>query len=279
MQHPLFQKYSHTKKPVERFGLLFMASAMLIGVVGITVVQDILEAVRRGYAFHFSESLLFKTIWFLFIPILIVLYKKLQSDQLDTFYKTALYIFVPISIHFVALLFVFLCLSMVFYDGRYDLYKIASYTLANDLYKLIFIYTAFVLGYKYYKTITYKPIHTNQKTALESILICNGKETKIIKVNTIYTITAATPYIAIELESKKYLHTETLKSITEQLDNNQFVRVHKSAIVNMDKIVSFKSRLNGDYDLVLKNGNLIRLSRTYATHFKSLFHSTHRVTP
>lgn len=97
-------------------------------------------------------------------------------------------------------------------------------------------------------------------------------------MNDIYQITAETPYISIQLNDKKYLHTETLKSMSTQLDNKVFVRVHKSSIINLDKVVSLKSRLNGDYDITLKNGAEIRLSRNYVADFKSKLKLTHQVT-
>ncbi|WP_254788460.1 LytR/AlgR family response regulator transcription factor [Cellulophaga baltica] len=90
-------------------------------------------------------------------------------------------------------------------------------------------------------------------------------------------ITSATPYICIHLENKRHLHSETLKSMCGQLDSNVFVRVHKSSVVNISKVSSFKSRLNGDYDLQLANGDLVRLSRTYATDFKNRFGAGHPV--
>lgn len=96
-------------------------------------------------------------------------------------------------------------------------------------------------------------------------------------MNDIYQITAETPYISIQLEGKKHLHTETLKSISTQLDNKTFVRVHKSTIVNLDKVISLKSRLNGDYDIFLKNGVELRLSRTYVTNLKSNFKNAYQV--
>lgn len=132
-----------------------------------------------------------------------------------------------------------------------------------------------MLGYKYFSTSTITDI-SNRKTFLENIVISNGKDNTIVKVNDILQITSATPYIAIQLQNKKYLHTETLKSISEQLDNRIFIRVHKSTVVNTNKVVSFKSRLNGDYDLFLINGNEIRLSRTFAAHFKKLFQANHQ---
>ena len=97
-------------------------------------------------------------------------------------------------------------------------------------------------------------------------------------MNDIYQITAETPYISIQLNDKKYLHTETLKSMSTQLNKKNFVRVHKSTIVNLDKVVSLKSRLNGDYDISLKNGVEIRLSRTYVANFKSKLKLTHQLT-
>ncbi len=113
---------------------------------------------------------------------------------------------------------------------------------------------------------------------VKKIVIGNGKNNTVVEVNDIYRITAETPYISIQLEGKKYLHKETLKSISSQLDNKLFVRVHKSTIVNLDKVVSLKSRLNGDYDILLENGIELRLSRTYAANFKNNFKTTHRVT-
>ncbi|WP_250629758.1 LytTR family DNA-binding domain-containing protein [Aureibaculum algae] len=66
--------------------------------------------------------------------------------------------------------------------------------------------------------------------------------------------------------------------MAKQLDNKAFIRVHKSTIVNFNKVASFKSRLNGDYDIFLKNGVKLRLSRTYVANFKSNFKNGNRVT-
>src|SRR5690606_40968131 len=103
------------------------------------------------------------------------------------------------------------------------------------------------------------------KPKLDTIVINNGKENVIVNVEDIVQITYATPYISIHLESKKYLHSETLKSICKQLDSNVFVRVHKSTVVNILKTNSFKSRPHGHYHFPLKSGELVKVSRTYAT--------------
>ena len=259
------------KKTIEILSIVFLF------IIGLTIFQDFLESYRSGYSFYFSESILFKTIWILFIPLLALLSKALKNQNLDSFGNTTFFIITPLIIHLIILPFVFLFFSVLFYNGRYDIYKILTYTLANDLYKLVLIYSIFVLGYKYLSPKLTQPIASNKKNYIKSIIINHGKNNTIVDVNSIYHITADTPYIGIQLENKKYLHTTTLKSISSELNDNTFVRIHKSNIVNINMVDSFKSRLNGDYDIVLKNGTELRLSRTYAANFKNKFKSTHQV--
>ncbi len=252
--------------------------AIFISIIGLTIFQDFLESNRGGYSFYFSESILYKTIWLIFIPLLTLLNLALKNQILKSFGKTILFIVTPIIIHLVLLSLVFLFLSVLFYNGRYDLYEVLTYTLANDLYKLVIIYSVFVFGYKYLSFKSTDLASINKKSCIRKIIICNGKNNIVVEVNDIYQITAATPYISIQLEEKKHLHTETLKSISIKLDNNKFVRVHKSTIVNLEKVISFKSRLNGDYEILLKNNTAIRLSRTYVADFKVKFKTAHQVT-
>lgn len=252
--------------------------AIFISIIGLTIFQDFLESNRSGYSFYFGESILFKTIWVLFIPLLALLSRILRNQDLDSLGKTTFFIVTPIITHLVVLSLVFLFFSVLFYNGRYDIYKILTYTLANDLYKLVIIYSVFVFGHR---CLSYKLtdiVSLNKKFCVRKIIIGNGKNNTVVEVNDIYQITAETPYISIQLEGKKHLHTETLKSISTQLDNKTFVRVHKSTIVNLDKVVSLKSRLNGDYDIFLKNGVELRLSRTYVANFKSNFNNVYQVT-
>ncbi|WP_270087233.1 LytR/AlgR family response regulator transcription factor [Sphingobacterium sp. SYP-B4668] len=236
-----------------------------------------MESKRSGYNFYLSESLLFKTVWLLFVPILMTLYRRLKNQTLNGVAKIFIFIVSPLVAHLFILPFVTKVVSVFFYDGRYDIFKFFSYTIANDFYKLVIVYTIFVLGYKYISNRIVNTSIAESKFLLDTIIVNNGKDNVTVSVQDIVKITSATPYISIHLENKKYLHSETLKSICEQLDANIFVRIHKSTVVNISKVISFKSRLNGDYDLQLANGISVRLSRTYATDFKKQFNTGHRV--
>ncbi|QEC43992.1 LytTr DNA-binding domain-containing protein [Pseudobacter ginsenosidimutans] len=248
--------------------LLFVLSNLFLSVAGLAMLQDFLESKRNGFTFYFDESLLYKTVWTLFIPILAFLYRRLQKASLKTAAQTAIFIVTPILIHLFCLPLIAVMFSELFYGGRYDLYKFFSYTLINHLSVLFLVYTIFVLGFSYWLKTPLRINEAQNNTTLATIIINNGKDNVVVNIDEIIQITSATPYIYIHLENRKYLHPETLRALSEQLDSNVFVRVHKSTLVNITKVSSFRSRLNGDYDLEMTTGELVRLSRTYAAGFK-----------
>ena len=271
MTSPISNKITPFRFPLNTGELFMILSGIIIVITTINMFQDFWEAKRSGYSFHFSESLLFKIVWILYIPIIMVLYQKLKSETHISYTKTALFIILPITVHLIMLPFIATILSLFFYQGRYDLFKFFSYTLTHDFSIAVLIYAGFVLGYQYLPVRKPDAVYTEKATASPTFVIHNGKDNMIIHTEDIIQITSATPYVSIHLENKRYLHSETLKSMLEQLDDQIFIRVHKSAVVNLSKIRSFKSRLNGDYDLQMTDGTLVRLSRTYASEFKKRF--------
>ena len=59
----------------------------------------------------------------------------------------------------------------------------------------------------------------------------------------------------------------TMQSLETKLDPEKFVRVHRSVIVNIEKVKEIYPRSNGDQDLVLQNGQQLMLSRNYRDKF------------
>ncbi|MBK7245446.1 MAG: LytTR family transcriptional regulator [Saprospiraceae bacterium] len=145
----------------------------------------------------------------------------------------------------------------MFYYHTYSIQQTLRYAISEYVYLLVLFYTIPVLVFQFFTNKT----HPNE-TVVDEILYCSANP----------------PYITLHLDGKKYLHTEPLKSISFRLNPNQFVRIHKSTIVNIDRVVSYTTRLNGDYDLTLKNNVQLRLSRNYSTDFKNQFNKTHQLT-
>lgn len=88
----------------------------------------------------------------------------------------------------------------------------------------------------------------------------------VIPVAQVDWIKAEDNYIRIHAGSASYLNRETLSDVSSRLDPRTFIRVHRSALVNVDKIKEVLV-LNGEYELVLRCGVRIALSRTYRDEF------------
>ena len=76
-------------------------------------------------------------------------------------------------------------------------------------------------------------------------------------------IEAANNYVKLVVGNTNYLLREGISSIETQLDPTRFVRVHRSVIVNIERIKSMKPWFSGDYILHLHTGQQLRLSRTH----------------
>lgn len=99
------------------------------------------------------------------------------------------------------------------------------------------------------------PIKTNGK-------IC------FIEIDTIQYIEASGYYIEIFTTDKKYLHRESLSRILSKLDSNQFIRIHRSTIINSKFLLEINHIGSGDIEVQMKNGKHFRVSKS---HKESLF--------
>lgn len=108
-------------------------------------------------------------------------------------------------------------------------------------------------------------------------MVAHGGQKMKVSADSILYISAQTPYVSLHLEGKKFLMAGSLASIGDRLDPERFIRIHRSTIVQLEKVVSYQSRLNGDYDACLCDGTLLRVSRNYAASFKKGFDLGHRL--
>lgn len=252
--------------------------------VVMTIVQDFLRAHFQNSAFYFSESFMFSSFWWLFAPILYLQYFLVKRKNKKGRVFQVYLLVISIIIHLITFPFLVWLMSSVFYYHTYSYQQIFSFTLSDNLFPLVIIYSLSVIFFQSFTFYTSLPsLATKLKdvkkenSCIISLVVSEGNNKHIIPTAEILFISANSPYVNIHLEGKRYIHNETLKSILSKLDPERFVRVHKSTIVNVQKVVSYSTRLNGDYDLTLNNKIQIRLSRNYAADFKRLFNITHPV--
>ena len=81
-------------------------------------------------------------------------------------------------------------------------------------------------------------------------------------------------YARLHSAGKRHLVRETLKSVEARLDPRKFVRVHRSAIVNVDCVAMLKPHVHGQYVLTMKDGARIISSRTHSGKLRALLKSS-----
>ncbi|MFT7221140.1 MAG: two-component system LytT family response regulator [Candidatus Azotimanducaceae bacterium] len=113
--------------------------------------------------------------------------------------------------------------------------------------------------------------HTGVKTYPEKIAIKDGGETTLVQVNDIDWIDAAGDYMCVHANDETHIMRVTMKQLDEQLDPANFQRVHRSTIVNLDRVTKVCSHMNGEFHLILNNGAAIKMSRSYKEKVKHFF--------
>jgi two-component system LytT family response regulator len=76
-------------------------------------------------------------------------------------------------------------------------------------------------------------------------------------------IEAAGNYLKFHTKSGEYLVRETMSTMEKKLPPNRFMRIHRSTIVNLDRVKELKAGLSGDYSVTMQDGSTLTLSRGY----------------
>lgn len=103
---------------------------------------------------------------------------------------------------------------------------------------------------------------TNKKYR-QRIPIKSKNKWLIIEVNDIIWLKASSAYTEVKVKNKPHLINESLKQLESELDPMQFIRIHRSTIVNLSYITSMEPYFNGEYFITLKDGSKFKLSRKY----------------
>ena len=77
-------------------------------------------------------------------------------------------------------------------------------------------------------------------------------------------------YVKVHAQAREHLLRDTLKNLEDKLDPQRFLRVHRSAIVNVDSIQRLEPWFHGEYVVVLRDGTRLQSSRTYSERLRSL---------
>ena len=87
----------------------------------------------------------------------------------------------------------------------------------------------------------------------------------------IQCIVAAGNYVALHTDQDEHLMRTTMHALEERLDPERFVRVHRSAMVNLDHVTELQPQGRGEYRLLLANGRRLPLGRKYRNRLLDRF--------
>ena len=99
--------------------------------------------------------------------------------------------------------------------------------------------------------------------SLHSFNIRVGSRTVLVPVAEVERIEAEGDYVSVHANGKTWLVRERLQNLVKQLDPRRFYRVHRSSIVRLDMIEELRPLTNRDALLRLRDGSVLRASRTY----------------
>jgi len=96
---------------------------------------------------------------------------------------------------------------------------------------------------------------------LERIPVESKGKVRVVPVAEIDYIVAAGVYAELHVGDRRYIVRESMQTLEERLDPNVFMRIHRSAIVRIALVDVFLRGEGGDYEVQLKNGTRLRVSR------------------
>ena len=98
---------------------------------------------------------------------------------------------------------------------------------------------------------------------LERVVIKTAGQISFVKISEIDWIEAADYYACLHVGARSHLLRRSLSDLEEDLDPNAFCRVHRSSIVNLERVRGLKLTPDGEYEVLLDTGTSVRLSRRY----------------
>jgi two-component system, LytTR family, response regulator len=109
-----------------------------------------------------------------------------------------------------------------------------------------------------------------QPKYLKRVKVKSSGHTLILPAEEIDFIETAGNYLRLQVGKSSYLIRESLSAFEAQLDPEVFARIHRSTIVNLERIKEMYPLFNGDQTIVLRDGTKLTMSRNYRDRLLSL---------
>lgn len=109
----------------------------------------------------------------------------------------------------------------------------------------------------------------NLPRKLERLVIKNAGQVSFLKISEIDWIEAADYYACLHVGQRTHMLRRSISELEQVLDPSIFCRIHRSTIVNTDRIRGLTLNEDGEYEVLLENKTRLRLSRSYRRQLQS----------
>jgi two-component system, LytTR family, response regulator len=107
------------------------------------------------------------------------------------------------------------------------------------------------------------------KTFPEVILVQIGQKLVKVALNQVIRIEAEGDYSMLITAQQRYLSNYGVGALEQKLNPQKFMRVHRSSIINLDFVKEIQKQISS-YDVLMQNGEVVRVSRGYAERIKEI---------
>lgn len=104
----------------------------------------------------------------------------------------------------------------------------------------------------------------------ERLVVKSAGRLFFLRTDEIDWIESSGNYVCLHVGSESHLLRETMSSLEARLDPTSFIRIHRTAIVNVDRIKELQPLFHGEYEVVLRSGARLTLSRSYRDRLQCL---------
>jgi two-component system LytT family response regulator len=104
---------------------------------------------------------------------------------------------------------------------------------------------------------------------IDRLAIKSAGQVSFLKISEIDWIEAADYYACLHVKARTHLLRRSMSELEQELDQALFCRIHRSTIVNLDRVHGLELSEDGEYDVCLDNGTRLRLSRRYRKHLQA----------
>jgi two-component system, LytTR family, response regulator len=110
----------------------------------------------------------------------------------------------------------------------------------------------------------------NKQTPLERVLIRDGSRVHVLPIDTIDYVEAQDDYVAFQAGGKSYLKDQTLAAVEALLDPARFVRIHRSYLLNIERIARVELYAKDSRIAILRDGTKLPVSRAGSARLAKL---------